>query len=267
MIDYDDRVSLVDHLTELRNRIIYSALAVVVGVLIAVVFNDRVFDLLLGPLTRAAKLGGLPESATRIITFSPAEPFLVSLKVWAYVGIMLASPVVIYEFWAFVGPAFAPTRRRQLIPIVAICVSLFLGGIAFGYLVVLPRGLAFLLGFDGDFFQVQNRAADYFSFAAWFLVAFGAVFELPLVLVILIKLEVIHTRTLRKNRRIAVVVLAVVAMVATPSQDAFSMLAMLIPLLVLYEISIIVGRVIERRRSPAAVAVAEEAGEQGGPQR
>jgi len=252
-VGYDDRVSLVDHLSELRNRIVVSAVALLVGVLVAVVFNDRVFDLLLGPLTKAAKLGDLPESATKIITFSPAEPFLVSLKVWAYVGVLLAAPVIIYEFWAFVGPAFAPMRRRQLIPIVAACAFLFLGGVAFGYLVVLPRGLAFLLGFNGDFFQVQNRAADYFSFAAWFLVAFGAVFEMPIILVMLIKLQVIHTRTLRKNRRIAIVVMAVIAMVVTPSQDAFSMLAMLIPLLLLYEISIVIGRVIERRRRSAAV--------------
>lgn len=251
MVGYDDRVSLVDHLSELRNRIIVSAVALLLGVIVAIVFNNRVFDLLLGPLTAAAKLGNLPESVTKIITFSPAEPFLVSLKVWTYVGVILASPVVIYEFWAFVGPAFAPTRRRQLIPIVAACAFLFLGGIAFGYLVVLPRGLAWLLGFNGDFFQVQNRASDYFSFAAWFLVAFGAVFELPLVLVMLVKLQIIHTRVLRKNRRIAIVLLAILAMVATPSQDAFSMLAMLIPLLFLYEISIIIGRVIERRR-PAA---------------
>lgn len=252
MVGYDDRVSLVEHLSELRNRIVISAVALFVGVIVAVVFNNRVFDLLLGPLTRAAKLGNLPESVTKIITFSPAEPFLVSLKVWTYVGVILASPVVIYEFWAFVGPAFAPTRRRQLIPIVAACAFLFLGGIAFGYLVVLPRGLAWLLGFNGDYFQVQNRASDYFSFAAWFLVAFGAVFELPLVLVILVQLQIIHTRTLRKNRRIAIVLLAVLAMVATPSQDAFSMLAMLIPLLLLFEISIVIGRVIERRRRSAA---------------
>jgi sec-independent protein translocase protein TatC len=256
MVDFDDRVSLTEHLTELRNRIIASAVAVLVGVLVAVVFNDRIFDLLLGPLTRAAKLGDLPESVTKIITFSPAEPFLVSLKVWAYVGIILASPIVIYEFWAFVGPAFAPTRRRQLIPIAAACTFLFLGGIAFGYLVVLPRGLAFLLGFNGDFFQVQNRASDYFSFAAWFLVAFGAVFEMPVVLVLLIKLQILHTRTLRKNRRIAIVVMAVIAMVVTPSQDAFSMLAMLVPLLVLYEVSIVIGRVIERRRPSAALDAA-----------
>jgi sec-independent protein translocase protein TatC len=253
MVGYDDRVSLVEHLSELRNRILVSAAALLVGVIVAVVFNDRVFDLLLGPLTRAAKLGDLPESATKIITFSPAEPFLVSLKVWTYVGVILASPVVIYEFWAFVGPAFAPTRRRQLIPIVAACAFLFLGGITFGYLVVLPRGLAWLLGFNGDFFQVQNRASDYFSFAAWFLVAFGAVFELPLILVILVQLQIIHTRTLRKNRRIAIVLLAVLAMIATPSQDAFSMLAMLIPLLLLFEVSIVIGRVIERRRRSAAV--------------
>ena len=251
MVKYDERVALTDHLGELRNRLVRAAAALAAGFIVAFIFNDRVFDLLLKPL----ELADVPESARRITTFSPAEPFLVSLKVWAYVGVILASPVIIYEFWAFIGPAFAPTSRRRVIPIVAACSALFFGGVIFGYLLVLPRGLHFLLSFNDDFFQVQNRAADYFSFAAWFLVAFGAVFEMPVVLLALIKLEIVSTATLARNWRYAVVIMAVVAMVATPSQDAFSMLAMFVPLLVLYMISIALGKVIERRRRPSAAVV------------
>jgi sec-independent protein translocase protein TatC len=250
MVKYDERVSLIEHLNELRSRIVRAAIALAVGVLIAIIFNDRVFDLLLRPLESA----DVPESARKLTTFSPAEPFMVSLKVWLYVGIILASPILIYEFWAFVGPAFAPTRRRQLIPIVAVCAGLFLGGVVFGYLVVLPRGLQWLLSFNDQVFQVQNRAEHYFSFAAWFLVAFGAVFEMPLVLLALIRLQVISTATLTHNWRYAIVIMSIVAMVATPSQDPFSMVAMLIPLLVLYVVAIVIGKMIERRRPAPAAA-------------
>ena len=249
MVKYEERVSLTEHLQELRSRMVRAGIALAAGVIVAIVFNDFVFSLLLGPLKDA----GIPESAQKITTFSPSEPFMVSLRVWIYVGIILASPILIYQFWSFVGPAFAPTHRRQMIPVVAVCAGLFLFGVVFAYLLVLPRGLAFLLGFNDEMFQVQNRAADYFSFAAWFLVAFGAIFEMPIVLVALIKLEIVATSQLIRHWRYAVVIMAVVAMVATPSQDPISMMAMLVPLLILYAASIVIGKGIERRRASPAV--------------
>jgi sec-independent protein translocase protein TatC len=242
--DYDERLSLVEHLDELRHRIVWMLCTVVAGMVLAAIFNDFVFSLLLGPL----KQDSIPESARKITTFSPGEPFMTSLKVWVYVGLIVAAPVIIYEFWAFIGPAFAPEHKRMLYPIVIACTGLFLFGVVFGYLIVLPKGLQFLLGFNDQYFQVQNRASDYFSFAAWFLVAFGAVFEMPVVIVLLVRLGVTDTRFLRKNRKYAIVINAVVAMVATPSQDIFSMMAMWIPLLILYEASILVSRLVERKR-------------------
>lgn len=260
IVGHDERLSLVEHLEELRTRIFHTIIALVAGVIVAAVFNDRVFALLLYPLDQAR----VPESARKITTFSPAEPFMVSLKVWVYVGIVLASPVIIYEFWAFVAPAFAPTQRRYVYPVVGVCTFLFLFGVVFGYLLVLPKGLGFLLSFNDSFFQVQNRAQEYFSFAAWFLVAFGAVFEMPVIIVIAVRLEIVDTKFLRKNRKYAILVNAVIAMVATPSQDAFSMFAMLIPLLILYEISIVVARVFERRQR-IAEARNDEGGGEGPP--
>jgi sec-independent protein translocase protein TatC len=241
MAGYDERLTLVEHLSELRNRIIAGAIALAVGFAVAAIFDDFVFDLLLHPL---------PADLRKITTFSPAEPFMVSLKVWIYVGIILASPVLIYEFWAFVGPALAPMRQRQVLLVAAVCTLLFLFGVVFGYLLVLPRGLSWLLGFNnanGDHFNVQNRAGDYFSFIAWFLVAFGAVFELPVLIVAAVRMGVVDTRFLRKNRKYAVLINAIIAMVATPSQDAFSMIAMWIPLMFLYEVSLVVARFVERR--------------------
>ena len=128
------------------------------------------------------------------------------------------------------------------------CAALFLGGVVFGYLIVLPRGLQFLLGFSSGYFNVQNRASDYFTFVALFILAFGLVFEMPVVLVLLAKVGVIDDRFLRKHRRYAVLIMAVAAAFITPSQDAFSMLAMFIPLLVLYEISIWLAKLVQPKR-------------------
>jgi sec-independent protein translocase protein TatC len=241
-ISPDDRLTLLEHLDELRRRITVGIVAVSVGVVLAAIFNDFVFDALLRPLRQVE---GLPADAYQITTFSPAEPFMVSLKVWLVAGLLAASPVLIWQLWAFVGPAFSSTQKRYFYPVVAATTLLFLGGVALAYFLVLPRGLDFLLGFgDGDF-NVQNRASDYFTFSALFVLSFGIVFELPVVLVLLAKVGVVDSRGLRKHRRYAVLGAAMAAAVITPSQDAFSMLAMLVPLLVLYEVSIVIARVVE----------------------
>jgi sec-independent protein translocase protein TatC len=257
VVKYDERITLVEHLDELRRRIVIAAIALGVGFVLAAVLNDQVFGLMRHPIS-----GLGPNLPHRITTFGPAEPFMVSLKVWAYVGVILASPVVIYEFWAFIGPALTDASRRALALVAAICVGLFLFGVVFCYLIVLPKGLSWLLSFNGQFFNTQLRASDYFSFVAWFLVAFGAVFEMPVVIIAAIRIGVVKTSFLRKHWRYAIVINAIVAMVATPSQDVFSFFAMFIPLEILYELSLLVGRVMERRRE---VQERRTADDDGGP--
>jgi sec-independent protein translocase protein TatC len=243
-IGADEQLTLFEHLDELRKRLFVSLVAVTAAVALAAVFDDQLFSLLLRPL---------PEGMQEITTFSPAEPFMVSLKVWVIAGLIVVSPFLIYEFWAFVGPAFTAGEKRYFVPVVLSCSALFLGGIAFAYVVVLPRGLAFLLTFNEGYFNVQNRASDYFTFMALFLLAFGLTFEMPVVLVLLAKVGVVDDRSLRKNRRYAIMIEAVLAAVLTPSQDAFSMLALFVPLVILYEVSIVLARIVqpkgERRRS------------------
>jgi sec-independent protein translocase protein TatC len=251
-----DRMTLMEHLGELRKRLFIAAAGIVTCMLAAAILQKYVFALLLHPLPQAHK---------HIITLSPSEPLLVSLQVWFYSGLIVAAPLVIYEFWSFIGPAFTTGERKHILPVVAITALLFLGGVVFGYWAVLPRGLQFLLGWNASFFNVQVRAADYLSFAAWFLVAFGAVFEMPVILVGLVTFGVIDVRFLRKHRRAAIVINAVVAAVATPSQDAFSMLAMFIPLVVLYEVAIVVAAVMVRRhRRAVAAKMSDEPPEDGG---
>ena len=253
MVDFEEKVTLVEHLDELRRRIVYAAIALLVGILLAALLNRFVFALLLHPLKV------LPAGAPhKIVTFGPAEPFMVSLKVWAYFGIVAASPIIIYQFWAFIGPAFSPVSRRVVLFVVACCVFLFLFGVAFCYLIVLPRGLAWLFDFNSHYFTAQARATDYFSFVAWFLVAFGAVFEMPVVIIAAVRMGIVKTQFLRKNWRYAIVINAVIAMVATPSQDAFSFIAMFIPLEILYEISLLIARVMEKRRAATASQPADD---------
>ena len=252
----DERMTLMEHLGELRKRLFISAGGVVVCMVTAAILQKYVFDLLLHPL---------PAHHKHIMTFSPAEPLIVSLQVWFYAGLIMVSPLLIYEFWAFVGPAFTTGERKRILPIAGITAFLFLGGVVFGYWLVLPHGLQFLLGWNASFFNIQVRAADYLSFAAWFLVAFGAVFEMPVILVGLVTFGVMDVRFLRKHRRAAIVINAVVAAVATPSQDAFSMLAMFIPLVILYEVAIVVAAVLVRRKKRAAAArMAEDEPPDGG---
>jgi len=250
-ISPDDRLSLLEHLDELRKRLFRCILAVTVGVLVAAIFNSFVFEALLWPLRQVK---GLEPAAYQITTFSPAEPFMVSLKVWVAGGLIMASPILIWQLWAFLAPAFTPTEKRYFYPVVFASTALFLGGIALAYFLVLPRGLGFLLNFSSGFFNVQNRASDYFTFMALFILAFGVVFELPVVLVLLAKVGVIDDRFLSKNRRYAVLALAFSAAIITPSQDAFSMLAMFVPLYILYEVSILLARMVQPKREEAVPA-------------
>ncbi len=246
----EERLTLFEHLDELRKRLFVCLLAATVGVLVAALFNSFMFEALLYPLRQVANL---PESATKITTFSPAEPFMVSLKVWVVGGLILAAPIIIYELWAFLAPAFSANEKKYFYPIVLATTALFFMGVALAYFLVLPKGLAFLLTFSAGFFNVQLRASDYFTFMALFILAFGVVFELPVVLVLLAKLGVVDDKWLRKNRRWAIVALALAAAIITPSQDAFSMLAMFIPLYVLYEVSIVLARFVQPKREAGAV--------------
>ena len=250
-VDPDERLSLVEHLDELRKRLFRCLVVLAASVILAAVFNGFAFRVLLWPLRQ---VHGLPRSAYRITTFSPAEPFMVSLKVWVAAGLVLASPFLIWQLWAFVGPAVTSAQKRYFYPVVAACSLLFLGGVALAYFLVLPKGLQWLLTFGSGDFNVQNRATDYFTFVALFVLAFGAVFEMPVVLVLLARLGIIDDRFLRRHRRYAIVINAIVAAVITPSQDAFSMLAMFFPLVILYEISIVMARFVQPKRKIAPYA-------------
>jgi sec-independent protein translocase protein TatC len=236
-----ERMTVIEHLDELRRRILVALAALLIAIVIAFVEYHRIFQIIKRPLQAT----GVKE----LVTFSPSEPFMTVLKVSVYAGMMLALPVILYEFWAFMMPALYERERKAVIPYVLLTTGLFIGGVVFCYYLVLPVGLHWLIGFGGDIFNQQLRAGEYVGFVTLFLLAFGVTFELPIVLLILDSIGVVNHRMLKRYRRYAIVIIAVVAMVLTPSQDPVSMILMMAPLLLLYEFSLVMTRLAERRRA------------------
>jgi Tat protein translocase TatC len=236
----------LDHLEELRWRLLYSLLAIVLGTVVGWVVVERldVIGLLMRPI--APHLPG-----GRLNYTSPTDPFFITLKFAFIVGLVVSSPFVLWQLWAFLAPALYEREKRLVVPAIMTGMLLFLGGAAGGYFLVLPRALAVLLSFQNQALQPIITADRYFGFAAQIILAFGAVTELPLVVVVLTALGLVSPAGLRKNRRFALLVAAALAAFLTPP-DALSMLMMMVPLLLLYELSIWCSWVVTRRRAKAA---------------
>lgn len=228
-VDHDQRVAIHDHLHELRGRILIS-----VGALLVAFFGAyAVHNWLLAQILRP-----LPDGFQRLATFSPTEPFFTVLKICFAAAIIVALPVWLYQLYAFVAPAAGRQSRRMSLIIVAGVASLFLVGVAFGYFVVLPVALKFLVGFGGDNFNVQLRAGEYISFSLTMMLAAGLMFEVPMAMVALGRMGVVTVSMLRKNRRFAIVIAAVLAALL-PGGDPISMLLLMAPQIVLFEFGIL----------------------------
>ncbi len=228
-ISHDDRLSLVEHLDELRTRLILSVVAF--GVALAVCFWQNHLIL---------KIVNHPLNGRKPITLGVAEPFMTTFTLSAYAAILIALPIVLYHLYAFILPAFSPGERRVAMPLLMMVPFLFIAGVVFGYYVVLPPALHFLLHFNTDQFQVQIRAKDYYSFFTTTLVACGILFQIPVGILGLNRLGIVTPRMLRKNRRYAILVIAVLAMLL-PGIDPISMLIEMVPMIVLYELSILLA--------------------------
>lgn len=234
-------MSIIEHLEELRKRIIISAIALVVGMAVCFIFKSWLLQFLITPL-----------GDKKLITLSPTESFMTVFKVAGYGGMILASPVIIFQIWAFVAPGLQTKEKRVIVFSTLFTTLLFLAGIAFAWYLVLPRGLDFLLGYEDEVFNQQVQAASYFTFVAFFLLGFGLIFELPAMILSLVRVGIVDTKMLKKNRKYAIVIGAVVSAALTPGQDLFSMLAMAIPFILLFEISLFLSRFIKRPEKPKA---------------
>jgi sec-independent protein translocase protein TatC len=248
-VSHDDRLTLVEHLDELRTRIIVCVLAFAVGFGLCFWQDERIFDVLNSPLPDGFKP----------ITFGVTEPFLTTVTVSAYAGLALALPVILYQLYAFVLPAFSPNERRVALPILLMVPVLFAGGIAFGYFIVLDRAVDFLLNFNDEQFNIQVRARDYYSFVAFMLVSMGLMFQVPMGILAVTRVGIVTPRQLREWRRYAYFVIVVVAALL-PTVDPVSLALEIIPLVILFELSIVLASLLGR---PQAEQVPAEPSAEG----
>jgi len=245
-----DNMTLTEHLAELRIRIIRSALAVFIGAIIVIVFYDQVLGFLRGPYDDlcASKPEGFCES--QLFTLDPLEGFTTRLRIASWGGIIFALPVILWQLWRFVVPALNAKEKRYAIPFVVSSVALFLLGGLIAYL-TLEKALEFLIAWSGEDVQQAFQVSKYVRLVALMVVAFGVGFLFPVFLVFLQLVEVVSSRQLLGAWRMAIVGIAVVAAVITPSGDPISMLALAVPMLIFYFIAVLIGWIIERRRAKA----------------
>jgi sec-independent protein translocase protein TatC len=245
----DQEMPFLDHLEELRWRILWSLAAVLVGTVVGfiVVVRFEVLALLIAPIKPLLE-------GTELKYLSPTDPFFITLKLAVAVGLLLATPIVIYQAWAFISPALLPHERRAIVPSFYLGLVLFLGGVALGYFAVLPITLEFMMGFQAESLEQSITIGHYMSFVVRLLLAFGLVFELPVVILVLAIVGVVDSRMLASKRRYALVASVIVASVITPGDFVVLTLFMMIPLVLLYELSIGLARLVERRRERALEA-------------
>jgi sec-independent protein translocase protein TatC len=321
-IGHEDRLSLVDHLGELRTRLTICIIAVLVAFVVCYAKNDDILHFInkplettqnansnkrsndpieqsarfqreiggvlrqLGPalagvsaslrdlsgadgvtagaraavaqraraLERAQKAvasaaSAVPTNTARQpITIGVAEPFTVTFTVAIYAALLLAMPILLFQAYSFVLPAFSPQEKRTALPLMLMVPFLFVSGVVFAYFVALPRAINFLQNFNDDNFDILVQARDYYKFSILFMAAVGLLFQIPVGVLALTRLGVVSTRQLRKNRGYVVLALAVIAAVATPTPDPVTMLFALGPLLFLFEFSVLLARFLERNR-------------------
>src|ERR687894_1384319 len=230
------RMTLIEHLGELRSRIIKVGVAFFVAAVVAWFFRGRIFGWLLAPA--GDSLSG------KLSVTSVTEQLFTDMKLALYVGFLLTIPVLLYQAWAFVAPAVGDLGRAFTYTIITLASALFLAGVAFGYFVVLPIGTQFLLNWAPDRYNTIITSQFYLQFTTRFLLAFGIVFELPAATYVAAKLELVDAPLLKRYRRHAIVLNFILAAALTPGQDPYSMVLMAAPMVVMYELSIIIARYV-----------------------
>ncbi len=236
-LGHGEEATLVEHLEELRQRIFVCLGALIVGFIATYAIHRHLLHWLNRPL---------PAHVGKPITLGVAEPFLTVMKISLFGGLILAAPVILWQFWGFFAPAVDERQERRVRYFVLFAAVLLAGGIVFGYFVALPAAVHYLTNFDSKEFNIQIRARDYYSFTTMVLLAMGIVFELPVFVLSLVRLGILSTRQLRSNRRTGYFIIAVVA-VALPGVDPITTVIETVPLWVLYEGSIWLSVLMERR--------------------
>lgn len=240
MAEEEKQMGFLDHLEELRGRIIKSIISIILFSIVAYSFSEELIDFVTRPI---------PE----VYFMSPTEAFSTRIKISLIAGIIVSVPVIFYHGWKFIAPGLFEKEKKMIIPAVLSSTIFFLIGAVFCFVFVLPVGIKFLMGFGTTKLKPMIQVRDYISFVSYMILAFGAVFELPVISYFLGKIGLITPRTLIKGRKYAVVGILILAAAITPSPDVFSQLMLAGPLYFLYEVSIVVVKIIQReKRIPEA---------------
>jgi sec-independent protein translocase protein TatC len=233
---HGEEATLVEHLGELRTRLVISIVSVVVAFAVAFAFQERVLEWLSRPL---------PDDKT-LITLGVTEPFFTAVKVSLYAALAVALPILLYQLWSFLAPAFEEHTQRIVSMFVLLGTGLFAAGAAFAYFVLLPRALGFLTDFNSQFYDIEIRASYYYGFVTMVVLGMGLVFEMPIFVLALVRLRVVTAAQLRRNWRLGVFLVVLVA-VLLPTVDPVSLAFEVVPMLALYGLSIVLATVMERR--------------------
>ncbi|RJP93455.1 MAG: twin-arginine translocase subunit TatC [Desulfobacteraceae bacterium] len=235
-----EKLPFTSHLEELRKRLIRCCIAVAIGFAVSYAFKEKLFEILTRPLIDVMDPGGA------LIFTGISEAFFTFLKVSFLSGILLAVPVIVYEFWMFVAPGLYRNERKLVLPIVIISSFFFLGGALFGYFVMFPFGFKFLLGFATDTIRPLPSMKEYLSFSSKMLLVFGFAFEMPIVITFLARIGLVSVDFLKANRKYAILIIFIVAAILTPP-DGVTQILMAMPMMALYEISVIGARIFGKK--------------------
>ncbi|HMK36221.1 MAG TPA: twin-arginine translocase subunit TatC [Desulfomonilaceae bacterium] len=242
MNDDEGRMPFLDHLEELRKRLIRSVTAVLIGFAVCLYFSDPLFHVLAAPIKKL-----LPQDSALVFTGLP-DPFFIYLKVAFLGGLFLALPYILYQLWKFVYPGLHVHERKMAAPFVIFAASLFYSGGLFAYFLVFPAAFGFFLSYTSVDLRPMIAIRDYVSLVIMLMLAFGAVFETPILIVFLGLLGVVNSAMLRRGRRYFIVLAFVIAAVLSPTPDVINQTLMAIPMLLFYEVGIILMSIIEKRR-------------------
>lgn len=253
----NEKMSLTGHLSELRKRLIISISALIVGFSISFNFSEDIFKFLTIPMEKDVlfKLSfpfvsfvDKSMSPVKLVFLAPAEAFWMHLKISLIAGIFLTVPVILYQVWRFISPGLFSKEKRYAVPFVVSATVLFLSGGFFCFFIVLPFALKFLLTYKTSAFLPMISIGNYIDFCLKFILAFGIVFELPVVIVFLTRMGIVSPETLTKNRKYAVLLAFVLGAILTPTPDVFNQTLMAVPIIFLYEGGVLVSRLLARRK-------------------
>ena len=238
----DYKMSLTDHLVELRKRLVRCVIILFIGFGACYYYKDFIFDIVTRPLVQV-----LPKNSYLIYT-GLTEAFFVYMKLAFFASLIITCPFIIYQIWKFISPALHSTEKKYVLPFVLFSTLLFISGVLFGYFIALPPAFEFFVSFNNQYLQSMISFSDYISLFVTFLLGFGLSFELPVFMFFLAKLGIVNSQMLSKQRKYAILVIFIVAAILTPSPDALSQILMAIPLMFLYEVSIFITKFAGKKK-------------------